>query len=185
MFASGFSQFRVPLFLPLSCEKNGLFNRSKSEDVTWSCYTPICAVVLFKHVLNKTIQFICYIRLTSLFLFWSSLADRLGATSSAFGSGGFDHGCKTGTSANDLAPGVAFVVGWEIGTVASLVVVRDLRTPAFLASAWRTGAAIPLAGSLSGTQTSVVWRIICADGPSSLVTGMGVPYNATTEGLSM
>ncbi len=77
--------------------EEGFFNRSKSEDVTWSCYTPICAVVLFKNVLNKTIQFSYYIRLTSLFLFWASLADRLGATSSAFGSGCFDHGCETGT----------------------------------------------------------------------------------------
>ncbi len=42
-----------------------------------------------------------------------------------------------------------------------------------------------LAGSLSGTQTSVAWRVIGADGPSSLVTGMGVPDNATTEGLGM
>ncbi len=144
-----------------------------------------------------------------MFLFWASLADRLGATSSALGSGGFDHGCKTGTSVKDLDPGVLFVVGWEIGTVASLgdvgnlgtgvsfpkdwkvgaasslAVVRDLRTGAFLAGAWRTGAAMPLVGSLSGTQTSVAWRIIGVDGPSSFDTGIGVPDNATTEGLSM
>ncbi len=42
-----------------------------------------------------------------------------------------------------------------------------------------------LAGSLSGIQTSVAWRVIGADGPSSLVTGMGVPDYARTEGLSM
>ncbi len=34
-------------------------------------------------------------------------------------------------------------------------VVWDLRTGAFLAGAWRTGAAMPLAGFLGGTQTSV------------------------------
>ncbi len=44
------------------------------------------------------------------------------------GSGGFGHGCKTGTSAKDLDPGVAFVVGWEIGTVASLGDVWNLGT---------------------------------------------------------
>ncbi len=93
-----------------------------------SCYTPICAVVLFKYVLNKTIKFSHYIRLTFLFLFWASLADRLGAISSAFGSGGFDRGCETGTSAKDLDPGVAFVVGWEIGTVAPLGDVGNLGT---------------------------------------------------------
>ncbi len=60
--------------------------------------------------------------------FWASLADRLGATSSALGSGSFDHGCETGTSAKDLDLGVAFVVGWEIGTVASLGDVGNLGT---------------------------------------------------------
>ncbi len=73
-------------------------------------------------------MFSYYIRLTSLFLFWASLAERLGATSSALGSGGFDHGCETGTSAKDLDPGVPFVVGLEIGTVASLGDVGNLGT---------------------------------------------------------
>ncbi len=133
----------------------------------------------------------------SLFLFWASVADRRGATSSALGSGDFDHGCETGTSAKDLDAGEAFVVGWKIGTVASVgdvgnletglsfpwdwkigaatsfAVVRDLRTGAFLAVAWRNGAAMLLAGSLSDTQTSVAWRVIRADGPFSLVTGNG------------
>ncbi len=63
-----------------------------------------------------------------MFLFWASLAERLGATSSALGSGGFDDGCETGTSAKDLDPGVAFVVGWEIGDVASLGNVGNLGT---------------------------------------------------------
>ncbi len=73
-------------------------------------------------------MFSYYIRLTSLFLFWASLADRLGATSSALGSAGFDHGCEMGTSAKDLNRGVAFVVGWEIGTVASLGDVGNVET---------------------------------------------------------
>ncbi len=73
-------------------------------------------------------QFSYYIRLASLFLFWASLADRLGTTSPAFGSGGFDYGCETGTSAKDLDPGAAFVVGWEIGTVASVGDVGNLGT---------------------------------------------------------
>ncbi len=114
-----------------------------------------------------------------MFLFWASLADRLGATSSDTPSGGFDHGRETGTPNKDVDPGVTFVVGWEVGTVASLVdvgklgtgvsspldwkvgaatsiaVVRDLRAVAFLAGAWRTEAAMPLAGSLSSTQTYV------------------------------
>ncbi len=55
-----------------------------------------------------------YGKLNKNIFFWASLADRLG------GSSGFDRGCETGTSAKDLDPGVAFVVGWEIGTVASL-----------------------------------------------------------------
>ncbi len=55
-----------------------------------------------------------------MFLFLASLADRRGATSFALGSGGFDHGCETETSARDVDPGVTFVVDWEIGTVASL-----------------------------------------------------------------
>ncbi len=63
-----------------------------------------------------------------MFLFWASLADRLGATSSALGSGGFDYSCEAGTSAKDLDPGVAFVVGWEIRTVASLGDVGNLGT---------------------------------------------------------
>ncbi len=92
-----------------------------------SCYTPICVFSIYER-LNKTIQFSYYIRLTSLFLFWASLADRLGATSSALGCGGFDHGCETGTSAKDLDPGVPFVVGWEIGDVASLGNVGNLGT---------------------------------------------------------
>ncbi len=77
---------------------------------------------------KKIIQFSYYIRLTSLFLFWASLADRLGATSSAFGSGGVDHGCETGTSSKDLDPGAAVDVCWEIGTVASLGDVGNLGT---------------------------------------------------------
>ncbi len=141
-----------------------------------------------------------------MFLFWANLADRLG---SALGSGGFDHGCETVTSVKDLDPWVAFVVGWEIGAVASLGdvgnlgtgvpspcdwkigaatsigVVRDLGTGAFLSGAWRIGAAMPFADPLSGTQTSVAWRDIGADGPPSFVTGMGVPDNSTTERLSM
>ncbi len=90
-------------------------------------YTNLCGCT-FKERLNETIQFSYYIRLTSLFLFCASTADRLGATSSALGSGGFDHGCETGTSATDLDPGVAFIVGWEIGTVASLGDVGNLGT---------------------------------------------------------
>ncbi len=100
-------------------------------------------------------MFSYYIRLTSLFLFWASLVDRLGATSFALGSGGFDHGCET---------------GWKVGAATSLAVVRGLRPGAFLAGAWRTGAKMPLAGSLSGTQASVAWRVIGADGPFSLVS---------------
>ncbi len=50
------------------------------------------------------------------------------ATSSALGSGGIDHVCETETSAKDLDPGVAFVVGWEIGNVASLGDVCNLGT---------------------------------------------------------
>ncbi len=92
-----------------------------------------------------------------------------------------------GLPLRNLDPGVAFNVGWEIGTVASLgdagnlgtgvscpedwkigaatslAVVRDLRTGAFLAGAWRTGAVMPLAGSLNGTKTSVARRVIGAD----------------------
>ncbi len=95
-----------------------------------------------------------------MFLFWASLADRLEATSSAFGSCGFELGCETGTSVKDLDPGVAFAVGWAGTGVSSpydwtsLAVVRDL------------GTAISLAGSLSGTQASVAWRVIGAAGPS-------------------
>ncbi len=44
------------------------------------------------------------------------------------GSGGFDHDCETGTSAKDLDPGAAFVVGGEIGTVASFGDVGNLGT---------------------------------------------------------
>ncbi len=56
------------------------------------------------------------------------LADHLGDTSSALESSGFHHGCETETSAKDLDPGLAFVVGWEIGTVPYLGDVENFGT---------------------------------------------------------
>ncbi len=63
-----------------------------------------------------------------MFLFWATIADHLGATSSALGSGGFNRGCEAGASTKGLDPAVAFVVGWEIGTVAPVGDVGNLGT---------------------------------------------------------
>ncbi len=85
----------------------------------------------------------------------------------------------------NLGTGVSSPCDRKVGAATSLAVGQVLGTGAFLAGAWSIGATMSLAGSLSGTQASVTWRVIGADGPSSLVTGVGVPENATTAGLSM
>ncbi len=85
----------------------------------------------------------------------------------------------------NLGTGVSSALDWKVGAATSLAVVQDLMARVIIGGTCRTRAAMLLATSLSGTQASVAWRVIGADGPSSPVTGMGVPDNATTEGLSM
>ncbi len=117
-----------------------------------------------------------------------TLADRLGATSFALGSGSFELGCETGASTKNLDIGEAFAAGWEIGTTtmmfspcvwkigaaASFAVVWDLGTGAFLAGSWWIEAATSLASVQDlGARAFLVgaWRIGAATSLAGSLNG--------------
>ncbi len=73
----------------------------------------------------------------------------------------------------------------RIGIETPLSGVGDLWVGTSIADVWRIKAATSLAGSWSGTQASVVSRIIGTELPYLLVTEMDVPDNEITEGLGI
>ncbi len=91
---------------------------------------------------------------------WTGLADCMGATSYALGSGGFILGFEMCTSTKVFVPGVSFWGTWEIGT--SSTIVWEFRFATSLASVGELGvrASIVDVDALGGSASlEDSWKI--------------------------
>ncbi len=110
------------------------------------------------------------------------LADSMGATSYALGSGGFNLGFEMKTSMKDFVPGVSFAGTWEIGT--SSTVVREFRSATSLASVGELGvrASIVDVDALGGSVSLEDGWKIRSETPLADVCRIGIETSLVGNG---